>query len=611
MAELELHTDPCRSGLDKASELQPRLVRQRIDALPPFDMAQRMDGLSALLADANQTELAVDAQRTLLNLVDPEIHDLISGYQEQMHHYAFPLSAQRHSRYLKLQTLLAHAASAYKRLILDLLKQDNNELHQVLLCGSIMRCIDYLTQQALQAYAVYQDAPSYIWSDLHHLYAFAEKKQLATDVVEHLSDFSISGAYARALLLAIVDPGHLLQGEIYQIYEKLRKWGLVVGFEHSQELPSGPLDELIIDRYFCDLAGCAPPDFGIEGMSALPQDPRILNLKEVLSIVNNRMRGLALDFHHSLTLHAEWDLLLRLRHAWEKRPVRKETRKAEHGTTVKAIVSLSGCHYFFSGYQPFEPEKAEIHLHGDEFQQSRTLSLVSLDSTPWMDADTETKLETGVIKPRAYSFDVENKENDVWKKSHSTAKNQETEIEKSLEERALKAIYEFRLVNTSSGGEGLETLKDSGVQLRVGELLALFPHGCEEDGDPVLNVVRWIQAGPDLKLHIGVHHIEGTPEPLAVRALDDQAIYTDYVRAFLVEGAEHSSIIVPAGQFECGTTLVVNDDEVLKLYRLEGLLESTRAFTRFSFKPVKLDQRASDRIVNSLKALLHQEGSRA
>jgi len=90
MAELELHTDPCRSGLDKASELQPQLVRQRIDALPPFDMAQQMDGLSALLADANQTELAVDAQRTLLNLVDPEIHDLISAHFSPVKAYDYP-----------------------------------------------------------------------------------------------------------------------------------------------------------------------------------------------------------------------------------------------------------------------------------------------------------------------------------------------------------------------------------------------------------------------------------------------------------------------------------------------------------------------------------------
>jgi len=231
MAELELHTQPCQTGLDKACELQPRRVRQRIDALPPFDMVERMDGLSALLADVNRAELAVDTRMELLGVVDPEIYDLISGHQEQVNHYAFPLLARHYTCYLKLQTLLAHAASAYKHLILDLLKQDD-ELQQVRLRGSILRCIDYITQQALQAYAVYQEAPSNIWEDLHHLYAYAERKQLTTDVVEHLSDLSVSGAYARAMLLAISNPGHLLQGEVYQAYEKLGKWGLAVRLEH-------------------------------------------------------------------------------------------------------------------------------------------------------------------------------------------------------------------------------------------------------------------------------------------------------------------------------------------------------------------------------------------
>ncbi len=607
MAKLELHTDPRRSGLNDARQLQPERVKQRIDALPPFDTAQRINGLSELLVDANQTELSVDVQLAMLELVDPEIHDLISGYQEQTHHFAFPLSSQRDSLYFELQTLLAHVTSAYKWLILDLLKQEDDESQQSRLRNSIMRSIDYLTQQALQAYVVYQDAPSYIWSDLHHLYAYAEKKQLATDVVEHLSDLSISGSYARALLLAIADPGHLLQGEIYQTYEKLGKWGLAVRFEHPQELPPGPLGELIVDRYYCDLARSEPPGFGIAGMSTPPRNPRLLNLKEVISIIDTRMKHLALEFRRSLTLHAERDLLLRLRNAWEKRTIREEPRKTERGTTVKAIVSLSSCHYFFSGYLPFEPEKTEIHLHGDEFHQTQTLSLVSADSTPWLDTDTEAKLETGVIKPRAYSFDVEQNENDVWKKSHSTARHRETEIEKNVEERMLKAVYEFRLVNTSNGGEGLETIPDSTVQLRVGELMALFPHGREDDGDPVINVVRWIHSDADLKLHIGVHHIEGTPAPLAVRALDDEAIYRDYVRAFLVDDDRHTSIIVPAGQFECGVTLIANDNESLKLYKLDSLLESTRGFSRFKIEPVEQDRKTSDLIVKSLKTLLQQE----
>jgi len=219
MAEPESHNTARRSaGPDKSGHLQARQVKQRIDALPALDMVRRMGGLSDLLHDANRTLLAVDSQQALLDLVDPEIRDILSGYQAQAHHYAHPLSEQHLALYLRLQTLLSHAGLAYKRLVQDLLKQVGSESSQPTLRNAIMQCIDYLTQQALQAYAVYQDAPPSIWKDLHQLYAYAEKKQLATEVVEHLSDLSISGMYARALLLSIANPAHLLQGEIYQAY---------------------------------------------------------------------------------------------------------------------------------------------------------------------------------------------------------------------------------------------------------------------------------------------------------------------------------------------------------------------------------------------------------
>lgn len=607
MAELELHTQPCTSGSDGAGALQTKQVKQHIADLPPFDMDGRIDGLSDLLTNANQTGLALNTRVDLLDLVDPQVHDLISGYQEKVNHYAFPLSERSHARYLKMQALLSHTASAYKRLIIDLLEECDEETLQVRLRAPVMQCINYITQQALQAYAVYQEAPSFIWEDLHHLYAYAEKKQLATDVVEHLSDLSVSGAYARTLLLAISNPGHLLQGEIYQTYEKLGKWGLAVRLEHPEELPPGPLDELMLDHFYCDLAGSSPPDFFMKGRSTLPLSPRRLNLNEVLNIINSRMKDLAVESRRSLKLRAEWDLLLRLRQAWEKRPVRKSTRKPECGVTIKAIVSLSSSHYFFSGYLPFEPEKAEAHLHGDGFEQPQALSLISTESSPWLEGDTETKLESGILKPRSYSFDVEQNEDDVWKKSHSTARHQESRIEKGVEDRMLETIYEFNLVNTSRGGEGLETLPGSKVQLRVGELLALFPHGDEEGDEPALHIVRWIQADTDLTLHMGVHQIEGEPEPLAVRALDSEAVFKDYVRAFLLENNEQTSIIVPAGQFECGVTLVTNDSESLRLFKLEAFLENTRAFSRFKCKQIELNQQATENIVKSLKTLLGQE----
>jgi hypothetical protein len=399
-----------------------------------------------------------------------------------------------------------------------------------------------------------------------------------------------------------------MQGEIHQTFEYLKKWALAVHFEHPDELPPDSLHTLINGRYFCDLAGESSPAYGIEGITATPKDPRLLDLKEVLGIIEGRMKVLALNSRRSLQLRTEWDLLHRLRRSWEKRYIRNESRQFEHGTTVKAVIGLTGCHCFFAGYAAFEPEQAEITLHGENFQNTHTLSLVPTEETPWLDSDARAKLEAGIIKPRAYRFDAEDKENDIWKKAHSSGQRQITDLEKKVEERALGAVFEFRLINSSIGGEGLETTPESPAQLRVGELIAAFPHGEDDDGDLLLNVVCWIHSGPDRTLSIGLNHIQGKVTPIAVRTLDKQARYRDYARAFLVQDESgNASIIVPAGQFKCGSMILCLDEEQFEPIQLKCLVRNTRAFTQYTFKRIDIDGEISDEIISSLKQLLYKE----
>lgn len=607
MADLRRTIDPAGQSSGEQGKLNPQDVEAFLSGLPSFDLEARIAGLDSLLAKINTNSLNVDEQRVVLARLAPEIDELIADYSEQIHQYALPIPAKRHQRYVALQTLLGRGAAAYKRLIHDGLNDQSCEIQQHELREAVLRCIGYLGQQALQAYAVYREAPPQIWKDLHLLYAYSEQKQLATDVVEHLSELTIGGAYARVLLLALADPAHMLQGEIYSAYEKLAKWGLAVAFEHVEELPPGQQETLITGRYFVDLQGERPPGFAGEGVRTLPGNPRLLQLSEVLRIIDSRMKGLALESRRSLKVRAEWELLLRLRQAWEKRLVREETRKIQHGTTVKAIVNLSSCHYYFSGYQPFEPEKAEIGLHGEDFKNPQTLSLLDMEATPWLDADTESKLEAGVIKPRAYCFDVEGKEDDVWAKSHVKSKR-DTALEKNLDERRLETVFEFKLTNSSEAGQGLETLPDTRVQFRVGELIAMFPLDEAED-EPHLHVVRWIQCDSRERLQLGVKRIDGVPAPLAVRSLDDAAAYKDYARAFLVEAADRASLIVPAGQFDSGMLVLANDGEALRFLKLEQLLENTRAFSCFSVSYLDSGDIATTEVVNTLQALLRRDTS--
>jgi hypothetical protein len=499
--------------------------------------------------------------------------------------------------------LLAEAADGYKRLIMDLLPQTDTGSRASALRDAMLRCIEYITQQALQAHAIYQAVPTHIWRDLHKLYAYAEQHRFDGDASGPREN-SIRSAYVRVLLLSIANPHHLLLGEIYQTSDLLKKWAL------SVRLQQPATTEAVYGRFFCDLDSNAPAVFGVKGITMEPAEPRLLDLNEVLAIIKDRMKVLALQHKRSLQLRSEWDLLLRLRTAWETRKLRGETRQPERGITVKAIVGLSSCHCFFSSYTPFEPEQTEIELHGSAFKTETTLSLVPSDETPWVDADVKSKLKSGVIKPRAYGFDLENRENDIWTKAHSSGQRFDTELEKRVEDRSLGQILKFSLANTSVGGVGMETPPDSPAHLRVGEIVAAFPQGDSEDGDPVLNTVRWMHCDHNRKLYIGLRHIDGELAPVALRSLEEEAHFRSYARGFIMKDDSGAvTVIVPAGLFGSGNVVLVNHSDRLEILQIKSLVQNTRAFAQFTCQPLQADAQLSEYIIFSLKKLLRENTS--
>ncbi len=584
-----------------SKQLELKKIQQQIESLPTFDSLERMQGLSVVLAQINAATLSIEQRISLLTCVDGVVEGLFSFYQEAIRHHAFPLPVKPRALSATFQSLLGDAISAHKKLIQELIQRYDEDIPEDILHESILRSVNYLSQRALQSYAVYEPVPNTVWQDLHRLFAYSEQKQLLTKRVEHLSDLSVSGAYARVLLMELADPGHLMQGEIYQAYEYLRKWALAVRFEHPDELPPVPLNELIINRFFCDLGSDSPPDYGIEEIARIPADARLLRLDELQKIVSDRIKSLAEATERTLTQRLETELLERLLAAWKQRLPRCQLRQIRRGITVKVIVGLSACHYFFSGYEPFEPEQVEVSLHGDSYSRKDSLSLVEVDEQPWLQSDAEAKLKSGVIKPRSLGFDLENTENDVWKKANIAPSKQETELERSIEQQSHGRVHKFSLVNTSSGGEGLESVSGTDVRLRVGELLAAFPYDNDDD-EPKLHVARWIRCESGEKLSIGLRRIEGDCKPVAVRAIDSQARYLEYARAFLL--GDESALIVPAGQYETNSILVVNDGEQLQLFSLYSLLEHTRVFSRFGIKIIASTEQNASSITASLDQLL-------
>jgi hypothetical protein len=605
MSELDLTIPAGATKIEDTDILRSQQVERRIETMPAFDVMARIGALTQLLHEITCVRLANDVRTTLLERIDREIDDILPACEKEIRHVSFPLPDKAFALCAAIHNLLNEAATGYKLLILDLIKRNAGSDDHAVIYTVFLRCIHYLSQRVLLAYAAYQPADADTWRDLHRLYAYAEKQRIATDTRVSGEDRTVSSAYARVVALALANPYHLMQGEVFMTWRLLKKWSLAVRFERPSFTVGTDGGSALAGRYLCDLASDSPPKFALDETVATAQNVRLLDLTQVISLIDARMKVIALNSRRSLQLRSEWDLLHRLRRALAGREQRHQQRRTEHGT-VKVIIGLRSCHHYYSGYQEFSPEQAEVDLHGDDFETVQSLSLVPAEETPWLDNEIKSKLDSGVINPRAYLFDAENRENDIWKKSHTVGPRHNTALEQSVESRTLDRIHEFAHTNNSVGGEGLKSLPGARVQLRVGDLVAAFPQDGDDDSDPRLHIVRWIYSPAQATLSTGLRRIEGEVDPVAVRALGQEMDYRAYARAFLINESKNSglSIVVPAGLFTFGQTLLLNDGDRLRCIKLENIIENTRAFSQFGFSWLDGNGPAQSNIISSLKQLL-------
>ena len=199
-------------------------------------------------------------------------------------------------------------------------------------------------------------------------------------------------------------------------------------------------------------------------------------------------------------------------------------------------------------------------------------------------------------------------ETDIWKKANISGPRWDTALEKKVEQSTLERIFEFKHTDNSVGGDGLQSLPGSQVQLRVGDLVAAFSHGDASDSEPVLHVIRWIHSDAEQNLSFGLCRSPGEVTPVAVRALSEAVQFKAYAKAFILKsGEDPASLIVPAGFYESGNTVLLNDGDTLQILRLESLMENTRAFSRFTYKHFDVDCRLSEELGASLKRMLRDE----
>lgn len=228
-----------------------------------------------------------------------------------------------------------------------------------------------------------------------------------------------------------------------------------------------------------------------------------------------------------------------------------------------------------------------------------------LEHEEWKQGETKEKLAKGVLKPRSFGFDVDARENDVWKKANSVTVQQKTGLELSVEERLLKTLFTLDYRDCSAGGFGLEYCGEKGLRLRVGEVVALREQAAGGAIRWSLSAVRWLFCGHGKAgIQIGLHRIGGEASVVAVRGLVGEGAGSHYLRALMLVDGARQSLVVSTGRFDTGSRLVFNDGAALRIAEMDRLLQTSKTFSQFAIKLRAPNTDENRMIVESLYKVL-------
>ena len=529
--------------------LRVKTLKQWLIELPTANTHKATQTFIDQVETINQSRYPVHDRIQLLDTLRPTARQLLLSLKQQTKKAIIPLGRRGLEAYYLSQQLLEVMAAGYKIVLSDLIALNSRKEHNELqLREAIYIVIQYLSRQLVEAYLVYAPEPKSIWHELHQLYLYAEERGInALPLDDPYPDFSlpmhytIDLAYKRILMLALVEPRHMIQGEADDIFYLVSAW---TGACHLLPLDNTPIE----GEYAVDMASDKPPRFASRDITwDGVNNTRIIELsgvKQRLEVQLQRFLRTSLDTidhneQQSLVERRQRDMLLRLTEAWNGAPARGTDRRHIHNQ-VQLATGLSASHYYLSSGEIFTPELDEL------------------------------KLKTEEVEPAVFAT------------AYETAMQKDSfHLNKSYN------IRPWWQHNTSESGTALACKTDcENMHVKVGEAVAYRDQN-EATSHWKLGVVRWLSVNPDNGLDLGIMNLANSAVPIAIKGLKGPGFGTDYFRGLLIPKQvslqQTRSVLVPASVYDVHTELAVNMKQRLFYIRLKSLLRSTNEFSQFTF----------------------------
>ncbi len=438
---------------------------------------------------------------------------------------------------LLLRRVMLEMAYSYSRIANDCLCNKANQKNRDRLTKAIYFSLKYYLLEYLYACESFDCRAAQSYREMTRLHTFAEEQGIHLNAIED-SDTqqaperaTISHQYNRFLLLRLLDPCHLQQGETRVCFDYLDTVASHACMKPASEdaAPSG--------LYVIDRLGEVPPYlYDPEGLDGLTQPRfRLFDINPVSKQIHLLLRGIERSEKHKplclnqLTTGETTNLLARILKSWHIRLKRDSERHSTSGQ-VELWIGLQNIHHYLNQpNQDFDSDDEEITVSGRQ-----GLSTSQQDpNTPQLTA---------------------------------------------------------RRFNQSRSGVALHLPPSAVDKQLIGELVLIRLHGAVDSNEWKIGIIKRALHREEGVLEVGVQFLIGNIQPITLQQaklkneeeiLDEEEV-VNYPCLYIDQGHFHrSSLIVPKRFFIIGQSYRVEEMIPAPDVTPLQMLESTSMFERY------------------------------
>ncbi|MCW9014010.1 MAG: hypothetical protein OQL06_09525 [Gammaproteobacteria bacterium] len=492
------------------------------------------------------------------------------------------------------QALLNEMATGYKILIFEA-SNDLNKVDSKALLFACERSLHYLSELLLRSSQIYTELPKGTWWDIHHIYAYAELKNLHKKKVKdsEVAQKTITPEdyYKRIILFSLARPNALRQSDAERLYKNLHDWTGLTSL-------SSDLTHNKLNRYFCSkMDSDLPPNCiseedlkEIKNFRAIDTSVLVGHLRKQETDNDSLANAVAIGDQVSQetlrTLISSWSLCAKRRFS-----------RAEREGNIKVSIGLSPI---------YEALNVEVTPPGPEKKKKRQGSMFSLEAIP-----ESARADRDVFAKQDPAFFITHPE---MKQSQESAAGAWDMVAKgrTLTESYAKELQEhdselgelnkeapdlhWKVTNVSAGGYCLRWNSDNTSRAQVGELLGVREREPDHTYQWRVGVIRWMQYTREHGLEIGVQIL--SPKVISCTVQRIERKNEDPFNCLMLPGIkpiqQPSTLLLPAHAFRKGNTLKIHVYERDMEIKLGTIREHTGSFTQFQFSQLSGHENPDD-----------------